>query len=92
MAIVRWLTSYTVWLCKWFHTRSPRYVRHDRPSRVRDRSDAADGLRLVNGALFVLKGRPGEPRGRFDVPRWVPAAGSCGLKVKNPDFKRRAGA
>jgi amino acid transporter len=31
---------------------------------------------VVNGALFVLKGRPGEPRGRFDVPRWVPAAGA----------------
>ena len=38
---------------------------------------------IVNGALFVLKGRPGEPAGRFDVPRWVPALGTlvCAVLV-----------
>ncbi|WP_257453876.1 APC family permease [Archangium lipolyticum] len=30
---------------------------------------------LVNGALLVLKLRPGEPRGAFEVPVFVPAAG-----------------
>jgi amino acid transporter len=30
---------------------------------------------VVNGALFVLKGRGEEPRGRFEIPRFVPALG-----------------
>lgn len=30
----------------------------------------------VNGALFVLQGRAGESRGAFEIPRWVPAAGT----------------
>jgi APA family basic amino acid/polyamine antiporter len=32
---------------------------------------------VVNGALFILKGRPSEPRGKFEVPRWVPALGTA---------------
>jgi amino acid transporter len=31
----------------------------------------------VNGALFVLQGRPGEAKGKFEVPRWVPACGTA---------------
>jgi basic amino acid/polyamine antiporter, APA family len=31
---------------------------------------------VVNGALFVLKRRRGEPLGRFEVPLFVPAAGA----------------
>ena len=31
---------------------------------------------VVNGALFILKRHEGEPAGRFEVPRWVPAAGT----------------
>jgi amino acid transporter len=31
---------------------------------------------IVNGALFILKGRAGEPLGKFDVPRAVPALGA----------------
>jgi hypothetical protein len=31
---------------------------------------------VVNGALFVLKGRKGEHRGRFEIPRFVPALGA----------------
>lgn len=31
---------------------------------------------IVNGTLFVLQGRPGEAKGRFEVPRWVPALGT----------------
>jgi amino acid transporter len=31
---------------------------------------------IVNGALFVLQRRPGEPKGKFEVPRWVPALGT----------------
>jgi APA family basic amino acid/polyamine antiporter len=31
---------------------------------------------VVNAALFALKGRPGEPSGAFEVPRWVPALGT----------------
>jgi amino acid transporter len=31
---------------------------------------------VVNGALFVLKRREGEPPGRFEVPLFVPAAGA----------------
>jgi hypothetical protein len=30
----------------------------------------------VNGALFILKGGMEEVAGRFEVPRWVPAAGT----------------
>lgn len=30
---------------------------------------------VVNGALFVLKGRKGEHRGQFEIPRFVPALG-----------------
>ncbi|WP_244500369.1 APC family permease [Methyloceanibacter methanicus] len=30
---------------------------------------------VVNGALFVLKGRKGEPPGRFEIPRIIPALG-----------------
>jgi amino acid transporter len=46
----------------------------------------------VNGALFVLKGRRQEPPGRFEVPRWVPAAGVVlclglvGLRVTSSDW------
>ncbi len=35
---------------------------------------------VVNAALFVLKRRPGEPEGRFEIPSWVPALG-CALCV-----------
>jgi amino acid transporter len=31
---------------------------------------------VVNGALFVLKGRKGEARGRFEIPRILPALGA----------------
>ena len=31
---------------------------------------------VVNGALLVLQRRPGEPRGGFEVPSFVPAAGA----------------
>jgi APA family basic amino acid/polyamine antiporter len=30
---------------------------------------------VVNGALFILKGRKGEPTGRFEIPRIIPALG-----------------
>ncbi|OYW55057.1 MAG: amino acid transporter [Hyphomicrobium sp. 32-62-53] len=30
---------------------------------------------IVNAALFVLKRRPGEAEGRFEIPAWVPALG-----------------
>jgi basic amino acid/polyamine antiporter, APA family len=30
---------------------------------------------VVNGALFILKGRKGERLGRFEIPRFVPALG-----------------
>ncbi|MDJ0512047.1 MAG: APC family permease [Methyloceanibacter sp.] len=30
---------------------------------------------VVNGALFILKGRAGEPPGRFEIPRIIPALG-----------------
>lgn len=33
-------------------------------------------LAVVNGALFILNGRRSEPVGRFEIPRWVPAAGT----------------
>lgn len=31
---------------------------------------------VVNGALFILKGRTGEHRGRFEIPRFLPALGA----------------
>ena len=31
---------------------------------------------VVNCALFVLQGRSGEAKGKFEVPRWVPALGT----------------
>ena len=31
---------------------------------------------VVNGALFVLKGRGGEPLGAFEISKWIPALGS----------------
>ncbi len=30
---------------------------------------------VVNGALFILKGRKGEKQGRFEIPRFIPALG-----------------
>ncbi len=47
---------------------------------------------VVNGALFVLKGRKDEPAGRFEIPRWVPAAGAAiclllvGLRLASSDW------
>ena len=32
---------------------------------------------VVNGALFILKRRPGEPRGFFEIPPLVPALGAA---------------
>jgi hypothetical protein len=31
---------------------------------------------VVNGALFILKGRDSEKRGRFEIPRAIPALGA----------------
>ncbi len=31
---------------------------------------------VVNGALFILKGRKDEPPGRFEIPRFLPALGA----------------
>jgi amino acid transporter len=31
---------------------------------------------VVNGALFILKGRAGEKKGRFEIPRAIPALGA----------------
>lgn len=31
---------------------------------------------IVNSALFVLQRRPGEAKGKFEVPRWIPAMGT----------------
>lgn len=51
---------------------------------------------VVNGALFILKGRKGEPAGRFEIPRWVPAAGAAiclllvGLRVSSSDWEAPA--
>ena len=47
---------------------------------------------VVNGALFILKGRESEPPGRFEIPRWVPAAGTIiclllvGLRTFNSNW------
>ncbi len=32
---------------------------------------------VVNGALFILKRRPGEPQGWFELPGWTPLAGAA---------------
>ncbi|QRO00268.1 amino acid permease [Archangium violaceum] len=51
---------------------------------------------LVNSALLVLKLRPGEPRGAFEVPVFVPAAGvlvclvMIGGRVLGPEADVRA--
>lgn len=51
---------------------------------------------VVNGALFILKGRAGEPAGRFEIPRWIPAAGTAvclllvGMRVSSGDWKAPA--
>ncbi len=51
---------------------------------------------VVNGALFILKGRKNEPPGRFEIPRWVPAAGTVicvvlvGLRVSSSDWQAPA--
>lgn len=47
---------------------------------------------VVNGALFILQGRKGEPVGRFEIPRWIPAAGTLiclvlvGMRVSSSDW------
>ena len=47
---------------------------------------------VVNGALFILKGRESEPAGRFEIPRWVPAAGTVicvvliGLRISSSNW------
>ena len=47
---------------------------------------------VVNGALFILQRREDEPAGRFEVPRWVPAAGTViclvliGIRVTSSDW------
>ncbi|MBO1009619.1 MULTISPECIES: APC family permease [Acidovorax] len=47
---------------------------------------------IVNGALFILKGRQSEPVGRFEIPRWVPASGTViclvlvGIRVASSDW------
>ena len=47
---------------------------------------------VVNGALFILKGRETEPPGRFEIPRWVPATGTVvclllvGLRVSSSNW------
>jgi amino acid transporter len=51
---------------------------------------------VVNGALFILKGRESEPGGRFEIPRWVPAAGTVicvvliGLRNSSSDWQAPA--
>jgi APA family basic amino acid/polyamine antiporter len=51
---------------------------------------------VVNGALSILKGRRDEPAGRFEIPRWVPAAGTViclllvGLRVSSSDWRAPA--
>lgn len=44
---------------------------------------------VVNGSLLVLKFRPGEPKGAFEVPRFVPLAGAviCAGLILNTDAK-----
>ena len=36
---------------------------------------------VVNGALFILQGRKGEHRGRFEIPRALPALGALVCSV-----------
>lgn len=51
---------------------------------------------VVNCALFILKGREGEPKGRFEIPRWVPAAGTAiclllvGIRVSSSEWQAPA--
>jgi len=51
---------------------------------------------VVNGALFILQGRQSEPAGRFEIPRWIPAAGALiclllvGLRVSSSDWQAPA--
>lgn len=47
---------------------------------------------IVNVALIVLKRRPGEPRGKFEVPLVVPVLGAtvCGVLVLNRLLTRNA--
>lgn len=47
---------------------------------VRELASATSGLLLfvfiiINASLIVLKARPGEPPGEFEIPRWVPVGG-----------------
>lgn len=66
---------------------------------IRQLADATSLLLLgafvvVNGALLVLKLRPGEPRGSFEVPRVVPVAGAlvCGVMIFGRVFSPEADA
>jgi basic amino acid/polyamine antiporter, APA family len=66
---------------------------------IRQLADATSLLLLgafmvVNGALIVLKLRPDEPRGAFEVPLVVPAAGvlMCGVMVVGRVFGPEADA
>jgi len=51
---------------------------------------------VVNGALFVLKGRKGEKPGLFEIPRFVPALGTVvclvliGVRVSTGDWRAPA--
>lgn len=51
---------------------------------------------IVNGALFLLQGRKDEARGKFEVPRWVPALGALvcigliGVRVSTGDWRAPA--
>lgn len=51
---------------------------------------------VVNAALFVLQGRATEPTGKFEIPRWVPAAGCVvcaglvGVRVTSGDWHASA--
>jgi amino acid transporter len=50
------------------------------------------GFMLVNGALVLLKHRPGEPRGKFEVPVIIPICGIlvCGALLLNAARKELA--
>jgi amino acid transporter len=51
---------------------------------------------IMNGALFILKDRPGEPLGRFEIPRFLPVlgvlvcAGLVGVRVTTGDWRAPA--
>jgi len=51
---------------------------------------------VVNGALFILKGRKGEPPGRFEIPRVIPGLGFLvclgliGVRVSTGDWRAPA--